>query len=108
MGKNAPFQPWGTRSATVMKSVPNGARQHIVVHWKFSTYSAVGSVVPELLHTVFEATVIEKTGLALPNYSRVFFEGQAIVCHIGAIGKTKNRNVFSTMEDMNFGEDSQI
>ena len=75
---------------------------------EFCTYHAIGSVVPELLHTVFEAIVIEKTGLVLPNYSRVFFEGQAIVYHIGAIGKTKNRHVFSTMEDMNFGEDSQI
>ena len=90
-----------------MKSVPNGARQHLVIHRKFCTYTAVGSVVPELLHTVFEATIIEKSGLALPNYTRVFFEGQAIICHIGAIGKTKNRHVFSTMEDMNFGEGSR-
>jgi hypothetical protein len=56
-----------------MKNVPNGGK-HIVIHNKFYTYIAAGSKSPELLHTVFEATVIDKCGLTLPNYSHQFLE----------------------------------
>jgi hypothetical protein len=97
---NAPCLEWGGRSEPVLKNVPTGGK-HIVIHRKFYTYIAAGSKFPELLHTVYEATLIEKNGLALPNYRKVFFEGPAIICHLGSIGqmKVKNRHVFSTMQD---------
>ena len=97
---NAPCLEWGGRSEPLLKNVPTGGK-HIVIHRKFHTYIAAGATFPELLHTVYEATLIEKTGLALPNYKKVFFEGSAIICHLGSIGqmKVKNRHVFSTMQD---------
>ncbi len=78
-----------------MKSIPNQTRQHIVAHQKLCSYNAVGSVVSELLHNMFESAVFEKVEngclALLPYYTRVFLEGQAIICHTGAIGKTNNR-----------------
>ena len=96
---HAPCLEWGRRSVSVMKNVPNGGK-HIVIHNKFYTYIAAGSTSPELLHTVFEATVINKCGLTLPNKSHQFFEGSAFVQHIGKISDVKNRHVFSTMQDL--------
>jgi hypothetical protein len=96
---NAPYSDWEGRAGMVMKNVPTGGR-HLVVHRKFSTYIAVGSNKPELIHSVIEATVIDKTGLALPNYNHKYFEGPAIIKHIGKISDIKNRHVFSTMQDM--------
>ena len=70
------------------------------MHRKCSTYIAAGSNKVELIHSVIDATVINKTGLLFPNYSHKYFKGPAIIKHIGKISEIKNRHVFSTMQDM--------
>jgi hypothetical protein len=96
MGNDAPCTEWGTKSVTVLKNVPTAGR-HIVVHRKFSTYHHAGGLeAPSLLHSIYEAAVIEKSGLVLPNYIKVFFEGQAIIQFVSSSGKTKH--VFSTFD----------
>ena len=96
IGNDAPCEEWGTRSEIVLKNVPTAAR-HIVVHRKFSTYHhGSGLEAPSLLHSIYKATVIEKSGLTLPNYDKVFFEGQAIIQFVSNCSKTKH--VFSTID----------
>jgi hypothetical protein len=93
---DAPYSAWPDEEAgpdvIVMKSVPSGG-QHIVVHRKFSILA--GGMT--LLNTIYECSMIDKTGLPLPNYGHVFFEGQAVIQFIGKISSVKNRHVFSTM-----------
>ena len=85
---------------TVMQSLPNGGK-HIVIHRKFSTameHSSSGA--PQLLSTIYEISLIEKSGLPLPNYCHAFFEGQAVIQFIGKISSIKNRHVFSTIDQV--------
>jgi hypothetical protein len=87
------------------KTVPSDGR-HIVVHKMFATFIEPNARRPSYRNTVYEATVVGKYGLALPGYSKVLFEGQAIFTLIGEIGKKKikSRHVFLQLEDSPFAE----
>jgi hypothetical protein len=96
----APYSAWRDRmgpAVTVMQSLPNGGK-HIIIHRKFSTaMEQSSSSTPQLLQTIYEISLIEKSGLPLPKYSHAFFEGQAVIQFIGKISSIKNRHVFSTI-----------
>ena len=67
---NAPFSLWND-SGTLMETVPREAK-HVVVH-KMYTTSADTTARPEYLNTVYQATLVGKTGHSLPNYKLVYF-----------------------------------
>jgi hypothetical protein len=104
MGGDAPYVDWNTRpktvsGGTVMKSWP-GSSKHIIIHKKYSTFTRPNSTdAPQLLHTVYEATMIDNIGLPLLNYTKACFEGQAVVKFIGKIADMKGRHVFSRIDD---------
>jgi hypothetical protein len=91
----------GYKFEPVLNNVPAGGK-HIVIHRKFSTCNGGEQQAPQLIQTIFEATVIDKSGLILPNFGRKFYEGQAIIKHIGMLSSLKgnNRHVFSTMDSV--------
>ena len=93
---SAPFSLW-ENNGTLMETIPREAK-HLVVH-KMYTTSPSTHVRPEYLNTVYQATLIGKTGHPLPNYQLVDFEGQAIVALMTAISKKKTKSyVFSTID----------
>jgi hypothetical protein len=96
--ERAPFHPLDNQGeVSLKKSMPREAR-HLVVHRMFSTFLAPNASRPSYLNSVYEATLIGDSGLALPGYTKVLFEGQAIYTLISVISKVKTRYVFSMME----------
>jgi hypothetical protein len=95
--ETASYTPYPNVGGVPLKKTMPKEGWHIIIHQMFSTCVITNGQRPRFLEVAYEATMLGKDGSALPHYSKVAFEGQAIWNFIAKIETMKGRFLFSTV-----------